>query len=545
MHRPRRPAAGALTALAASVALVLTGAATQLPAAAADQPAPIADTVHAVGRVTATSGGLAYSWPGVAFEGRFRGTGVGVVLDDGNADYDLFVDNRRRAHWALPGQGTKWVTGLTDGEHTVRLVKRNESPWATSTFGGFVPWTGGEILEAPAPRQVQLEFYGDSYTAGYGNESTTRECTGDEVNRTTNADAAFPAIVGRAVGADVHVNAFSGRGMVRNYAGSDLGTSFRTYADRALLAVAGDTWQRPADWDPQVVVVGLGINDFSTAVGANEPWTEASLRTEYRTAYDGFVDDLRARYGPDTFIVLSAVDHTPDMRTATVAIAQERLAAGDDRVIPWAFGGLDLTGCHWHPSAADHVTIAASLTQLVTSVLSVDGITPTPEPEPFRPIQPDASPEPWPTGNPSATPSPPTGYPTPNPTGPAHPTDAPSPTPTDPPSPTPTDLPTAPPGASCTATLTVTATWPGGYQANLDVTAGSRPLGGWSVSFTLPGSLTQGWSGEFATSGSTVTVSNAAWNGALGGGASTSVGFIGSGTPPTGGAVACTGVPAT
>ena len=535
MHLPRRPAAVALTALAASVSLVLTGAATQLPAAAADpQPAPIADTVRTSGRVKAVDGGLAYSWPGVTFEGRFRGTGVGVALDDGNADYDLFVDNRRRAHWVLPGEGTKFVTGLPDGEHTVRLVKRNESPWATSTFRGFVPWTGGEILQAPAPRPVQLEFYGDSYTAGYGNESTSRECTGDEVNRTTNADAAFPAIVGRAVGAEVHVNAFSGRGMVRNYAGSALATSFRTYADRALLAVPGDTWQRPADWQPQVVVVGLGINDFSTAVGAGEPWTEETLRTQYREAYDGFVDSLRSSYGPETFIVLGAPDHTPEIRATTVAIGQERLAAGDDRVIAWAFGNIDLNGCHWHPSAADHVTIAQNLTQLVTSVLSVDGIAPSPEPEPFRPIQPDSSPEPGPTGNPSSTPSPPTGYPTATPTAP-----------TGTPSPTPTGTPTPAPGASCTATLAVTATWPGGYQANVEVTAGSRPLSGWSATFTLPGSLMQGWSGEFATSGSSVTVRNAPWNGALGGGASTSLGFVGSGTPPTGGAVPGPATPGT
>ena len=534
MHRPRRPATLALTALTASASLVLVGAATTLQPAAAADPAPVTDTVHAVGRVSTVAGGLAYSWPGVAFEGRFRGTGVGVALDDGNADYDLFVDGRRRAHWILPGQGTKWVTGLTDGEHTVRLVKRNESPWATSTFGGFVPWAGGEVLPAPAARQVQLEFYGDSYTAGYGNESSTRECTGDEVNRSTNTDAAFPAIVGRAVGADVHVNAFSGRGMVRNYAGSDPGTSFRTYADRALLAVPGDTWDRPADWQPQVVVVGLGINDFSTAVGAGEPWTEQTLRTQYREAYDGFVDSLRRSYGPDTFIVLSAPDHTPDVRTITVAIAQDRLAAGDDRVIPWTFGDLELTGCHWHPSAADHAAIARNLTQLVTTVLSVEGITPTPEPEPFRPIQPDSSPEPTPTV--SSTPTP-IFEPTPTPTAP---TGTPYPTPT----PTPTDVPTAPPGASCTARLTVTATWPGGYQANVDVTAGSRPLGGWSATFTLPGSLTQGWSGEFAATGGAVTVSNAAWNGALGGGATTSAGFIGSGTPPTGATVPCTGVPA-
>ena len=47
---------------------------------------------------------------------------------------------------------------------------------------------------------------------------------------------------------------------------------------------------------------------------------------------------------------------------------------------------------------------------------------------------------------------------------------------------------------------------------------------------TLPsGGSVQGWSGTFALSGSTLTVSNAAWNGALGSGASTAYGWNGRG----------------
>ncbi|QCB95152.1 cellulose-binding protein [Cellulomonas shaoxiangyii] len=511
------------------------GAAAQAPgAAAAAAPAAAgpagaaaatADpTVHTGGRVVPTADGLAFGWPGVYFEGRFRGTGVGVVFDDAVGDYDVILDGHLVATWVTPGTGTRWLQGLGDGEHTIRVVRRNESPWTTTTFGGFVAAPGGAVLPARAPRRVQLEFFGDSYTAGYGNESPTRECTGDEVARRTNADRSFAALTAQALGADYQLNAFSGRGMVRNYAGGEPGTSFRTYADRALPAVDGDVWDRPAGWHPQVVVVGLGINDFSTPVGAGEPWTAATLRTAYRAAYEEFVAQLRERYGPTTFIVLGAPDTAPEVRDITREIAFAAEAAGDDRVVPWLYGGLDLTGCHWHPSLSDHQVVAVRLTELVTSLLRVEGIEPSPDVTP-----PGPPPQPSPTG--------PTGYPIPSPTGPTG-----SPVPTSSATPTPTRTPGFP-AATCTATLTVAGRWPGGYQASVTVTAGTRAVGGWRATFDLPsgGAVQQGWSGDFSTSGATVTVRNAAWNGRLDTGGTTTAGFIGTGTPPTG-TVACSAV---
>ena len=121
---------------------------------------------------------------------------------------------------------------------------------------------------------------------------------------------------------------------------------------------------------------------------------------------------------------------------------------------------------------------------------------------------------------------------TPAPTTPAPTTPAPT-----------TPAPTTPaPGKACTATLVVSNTWPGGYQAAVTVQAGTAMISGWKTSFTLPagGSVQSGWSGTYAQSGTTVTVSNAAWNGLLGSGASTTYGFVGSGTAPTATAVSCT-----
>lgn len=124
------------------------------------------------------------------------------------------------------------------------------------------------------------------------------------------------------------------------------------------------------------------------------------------------------------------------------------------------------------------------------------------------------------------------------------PTTTPTPPPITPPAtPTPTPTVTTPPSTgACTATFKVAGSWPGGFQATVTVTAGSKAITGWRTTFALPpgASVQNGWSGTFSSSGQNVTVTNAAWNGSLGVSASTDYGFIGTGNAPTGAStVAC------
>jgi len=119
----------------------------------------------------------------------------------------------------------------------------------------------------------------------------------------------------------------------------------------------------------------------------------------------------------------------------------------------------------------------------------------------------------------------PTQTPTPTPT----PTQTPTETPTATPTPTPTSSPSSPPPTgSCTATLTIANSWPGGYQAEVKITAGSAGLNGWRV--TLPSGVSTNnlWNGQ--VSGSTVT--NAPYNGSVAPGQSTTFGFLGQSSPP-------------
>lgn len=324
------------------------------------QAAPgVLDHAHTAGRVTKSG---QYSWPGVYFEGRFRGTGVGIALNDAASYYDVQVDGRTVATLAKPGRITYRVRNLANAEHRVRIVKRSESPWAAGEFGGFI----GAVLPKPPARSRQIEFIGDSLTAGYGNLSTTRDCSANGgIDLNTNADLTFGALTARALGADYQINAFSGRGMVRNYNGGEPGTSYRSYYDRALLNVDGDVWQNPGTWRPQLVVIGLGTNDFSTALRPGEQWpTPESLVAAYKSAYHGFLDELRARYGPRTTIVVSVPEATGAFADAVRQIAQER---DDSRVRYWNYAdpALDRLGCDWHFSQRDHRLISALLTDYI------------------------------------------------------------------------------------------------------------------------------------------------------------------------------------
>jgi pectate lyase len=102
----------------------------------------------------------------------------------------------------------------------------------------------------------------------------------------------------------------------------------------------------------------------------------------------------------------------------------------------------------------------------------------------------------------------------------------------------------------CRVTYAITAQWPGGFTANVNLDNLGDPVNGWALrwNFASGQAVSQGWNANFTQSGTQVTATNASWNGALGTGASTSLGFNGTFTStnpvPTAftlNGVACTG----
>jgi beta-xylosidase len=104
--------------------------------------------------------------------------------------------------------------------------------------------------------------------------------------------------------------------------------------------------------------------------------------------------------------------------------------------------------------------------------------------------------------------------------------------------------------AGCRVAYTVTSEWQGGFGADVTITNLGDPLTAWQLSWAYPAgqTVTQLWNGTVTQSGSQVTVTNAAYNGAIATGGTASFGLNGSWTSsnpaPAGftlNGVACTG----
>jgi chitin-binding protein len=82
----------------------------------------------------------------------------------------------------------------------------------------------------------------------------------------------------------------------------------------------------------------------------------------------------------------------------------------------------------------------------------------------------------------------------------------------------------------CSATYTITNQWPGGFQGEVRVTAGTAAITGWTVNWTFANgqAVTQSWNTTLTPSGSSISARNVSWNGNLAAGGSTTFGFLGS-----------------
>jgi hypothetical protein len=75
-----------------------------------------------------------------------------------------------------------------------------------------------------------------------------------------------------------------------------------------------------------------------------------------------------------------------------------------------------------------------------------------------------------------------------------------------------------------------TSDWGSGFSANVTIRNLGDPINGWTLGFAFPGNqrVTQGWSANWTQSGTQVTATSLSYNGNLGTGASTGIGFNGS-----------------
>jgi lysophospholipase L1-like esterase len=249
------------------------------------------------------------------------------------------------------------VEGLLAGPHVLRLERVDEDSAAIVQIAGvFVP-ADATVLPPGTPKARQIEFIGDSFMTGYAENAASFECSRQKVWETTDTGHAWPVLVARALDADYQINAYSGAGFVRNFVYQGAVPAMPSLYGRATPAVA-DPYQRPRTWRPEIIIVGLGENDFEPPILPSEPYPNLeAVKAALVPGITRFVGQLR-RANPSARIVLLDYGHLPTRAAHEAALA--RLAAADRKHVRLLRMERDfgLTGCYSHLDTADHARVA-------------------------------------------------------------------------------------------------------------------------------------------------------------------------------------------
>jgi lysophospholipase L1-like esterase len=342
-----------------------------------------------------------YSYPGVSIKAKFNGTGINAIIHDygtGAVDktnyYKVFIDGNIATEQLKMDTGEKnysLATGLTPGEHVVEIMKITEGASGVSSFIGFEVVGGSQTaLDLPARPNKRIEFIGDSWTCGYGNLAQYADGNSSMANSAyvaANEDNyyAWGPITARALGAEYHVNATSGRGLYRNNWHSDntgaaTGTLPKNY-DNAMEdnnAVAYDH-----SWHPDIVSIHLGTNDMAAegGVGVSAKLDDAAFQDTYRD----FIEQILGYHPCANVIICFGNSKSDGYPKWTKQLTRLRNIA-DSLIVMYPDGNvtkLELSytaeswpasptdcgyGDAWHPSLCSHTKMSAELVTKINSM---------------------------------------------------------------------------------------------------------------------------------------------------------------------------------
>lgn len=318
--------------------------------------------IQYIGRVSFANPDVAsFNYPGTTIIARFEGTSLKMACRPKTGYFMAQIDNAEPFKVSFNTERDSVVTiatALPRGEHSVRLAYAIEGLFRQPEFRGFILDRGCQLVDAPALPQRKIEFIGNSITCGYGVESTNP--TDPFEDETENHTLTYAAIVSDSLNAQHTSISRSGIGVYRNYNGKKEGDpiTMGTHFPYMLFDRHTEQWDFTR-YQPQLVCINLGTNDFST---------NNYDADRYEQAYRSFLTLVRSKY-PNAKIVLLAgpmlLEKEHNIQRAILdRICKDFRKKGDKQIFRFDFsrqtGELGY-GASYHPSLLQHQRMAQEL----------------------------------------------------------------------------------------------------------------------------------------------------------------------------------------
>lgn len=210
---------------------------------------------------------------------------------------------------------------------------------------------------------------GDSISAAYGVEGVSAQCSFSA--STENVLESYASIVASAINAQLHVVAWSGKGVVRNYGDENQMSEDpmpifynRTSATVSTESDPNNYWE-PSAFTPDVVLVMLGSNDYSTQP---QPSDE-----QFTNGLVALLEQIKLDY-PNAALASMCAPSANGNQCANIQAATLQTSSPTTYIYidPSAYDAPDGGyGCDWHPSVDTQKNIASYVTPVVEKMLGL------------------------------------------------------------------------------------------------------------------------------------------------------------------------------
>ena len=324
--------------------------------------------------------GVAFSFNGSVLKIKILGSNRSLMTEDSSeyARFAVLVDGVRVLDDVVDKPVKSYEIFCQEQEKNceVQIIKLSEAPMSAMAIAPLQCDEAAAIQPVP-PKKHSMEFIGDSITCGYGVDETLAE---DHIFSTKTEDVtkAYAYKTAQLLDADYSMFSCSGYGIISGYTGDP---EVRTgdelvppyYESQCFsrddFGEAGKPDKIPWDfseYQPEVVVINLGTNDFSFC--QDTEWK----REEYRQKYTEFIKVVR-KNNPNAYIfcvlglmgdglydklcqaVADYTEQTKDTNISTVRIPEQNPEDG--------------YAIDWHPIPKAHTMAAEVVAKAIKSTL--------------------------------------------------------------------------------------------------------------------------------------------------------------------------------
>ncbi len=306
---------------------------------------------------------------------RFKGSDCTVMLEDkgpeGQHGYiAVELDGQYQGRVKVTRGQTRYQVArhLADVEHNLLVCK------ATEAQNGYIDVSGvqcDELLPLDEPAKRRIEFIGDSITCGMGLDLSDLPCGSGQWYDQHNAYLAYGPLLARALEADWLLSSVSGIGVSRNWNGPGPIMTW-VYNNLYLTSQTWVPWKEKS-YDPQLVCICLGTNDFSDGDGSYE--REPVDGERFVDNYIDLIRLIRERYGSVRICCLTSPmlsgDKAARLKELLSAVVKHmRTRERDERIYMFEFSHSSAGGCDSHPDAVEHQQIAEELLPFVKETMN-------------------------------------------------------------------------------------------------------------------------------------------------------------------------------